>query len=351
MEREIILATVAAAGSVVGAILGAILTSLALWLYTRTDIGQKNFILERLLNNHKEKIDELTSKMTLFQREVKRLGSFETKYNLVKSRLKASSVVRDYYQPVILVGPKFVGKSSLLAQWHTPWNHSRLKATQTHNISTVPIYDFRQSKVEPHFADSEILTDVHIHLKLNVHDFPGELAAQKSIVKQAVDETSNLRQKTNKPLGVVLICILNAEEAANTTLSQKTIDYYNGDLFSNLRTLVSHNQVGIERLILVFNKYDLLKEKYPNNDDKFLLNKCLEFFETVISPLRGTCNPEKVCEVFTVLSRGEDVIPNSRGASIVMGEAARNFVNSMAGDEAVKEVVKENATTYSARFF
>src|SRR5687768_12286125 len=64
------------------------------------------------------------------------LEHFKEKYEAVKQRLEASFVVREYIQPVILVGPRAVGKTSLLVQWHAPWDHSRLNPTQAHNTST-----------------------------------------------------------------------------------------------------------------------------------------------------------------------------------------------------------------------
>ncbi len=94
------------------------------------------------------------------KKQLKELKYFEIKYKEVKTKLEASSVVKEYFQPVIIVGPRTVGKSSLVAQWHAPWNHSRPAATASHNTSTVPIYDFKQTNLEPHFADPDIKTKV-----------------------------------------------------------------------------------------------------------------------------------------------------------------------------------------------
>jgi GTPase SAR1 family protein len=322
-------------------------------LANNSQIDSLKKLLAKSEENLARKNGDLAKKNTdinLQKNEIGRLSKIEIKFDLIRKNLRGSAVVKDYYQPVILLGPRAVGKSSLIAQWHTPWIYSNLNPTQRHKISEVPIYDFKKENTEPHFADPEILTDVHLHLKLKVHDFPGELTSQISVIEQAIDETESLRKITNKSLGVVLVCIFNAEEAT-VGLSQSTIEYYNGDLFKNLRSLVSCNEVNIDRLILVFNKYDLLKKNYLQEDDKLLLSMCLRAFKSIISPLKGVCNPEKVCEVFTVLSRGEEMLSNNRGASIVKGEAARIFIKSMAGEEAVKETIKDNASTFAARFF
>jgi hypothetical protein len=334
-------------------IISAIINAVIGWfLNIRSDVGRKNKTLERQLRNQENLNSELTSELNSLREQVERLAPFEEKYEQVKSKLqKSQGVVKEYSQPVILVGLRAVGKSSLLAQWHAPWDYSRLASTARYKTSTVPIYDFKQTNTEPHFADPDIKTDVHIHLKLKVHDFPGEPGAQESVVEQAIQETRNLRKSTGKAdLGVVLICIFNAEEAA-TSLSESTKVYYNGELFAKLRGLVAYNEVRLEKLVLVFNKYDLLKQNYPDQDDKFLLYKCLEAFKPVILPLRGICNPERVCEVFTSLSQDKDTPYHNKGASIVLGQAAIKFVEVMAGMEAVKEVIREPEAIYAAPSF
>lgn len=296
--------------------------------------------------NHKSKLSAATQRINDLTLQ---LNHTATRYEHVKRNLQASAVVKVYHQPVLLVGPRAVGKTSLLSQWHAPWDHSRLNPTMTHSTSTVPIYDFKLSNTEPHFADSDILTDVHIHLKLKIHDFPGEVGAQEKVVATATQETKSLRESTGASLGIVLICMFNAEEAA-TQLSQSTIDYYNGELFSRLRSLVAFKDVRIERLLLVFNKRDLLERALGITDDVELLNRCLDVHKPLISLLHGACNHERVCEVFTVLSR-ENLVSDNRGAPIVMGEAARAFVTTLAGGEAACEVVRESASNLSAPMF
>jgi hypothetical protein len=328
--------------SVIGSIVG---TTIIYWLtqgITANDLKNK---LERA----EQRTLTLESDLTRLNSEVKRLRSFEQRYNNTKSKLESSIVVKEYCQPVILVGQRSVGKSSLLAQWHTPWNYGGLQATHTHNISIVPIYDGEQSDREPHFADQTIHTRVDIHLQLKVHDFPGELSAQTKIIEEAIKDTVLLRENTGKNLGIVLICMFDAAEAITGRPLQPTIDYYNGDLFKNLRELVAYDKVGLERLVLIFNKSDLLKQSFPAEEDRVLIERCLNTFMPVISSLRSICNPEKVCEVLTNFDR--DIVFNNRGEAIVKGEAARNFVKAMAGNQAAQQVVQNNASTNAARFF
>jgi len=57
-----------------------------------------------------------------------------------------------------------------------------------------------------------------------------------------------------------------------------------------------------------------------------------------------------VCEVFTILDR-DDLAKNNRGAPIVLGEAARNFVAAMAGEKRLHEIIEQSATTHAAPMF
>jgi uncharacterized membrane-anchored protein YhcB (DUF1043 family) len=198
--------------AIIPSLVGAFATGAITWCYTRSGLGQRNVLLDTLLNNSKEKIDKLAYELESAKQQINNLTSelrkakdLAQKYEKVKQQLQASSVVKEYLQPVIIVGSRAVGKSSLLAQWRAPWDYSRLEPTQTHNTSTVPIYDFKKNDLESHFADSAIMTDVYVHLKLKVHDFPGELRAQEKIVEEARKETLNLRERTGKALGLALI--------------------------------------------------------------------------------------------------------------------------------------------------
>jgi GTPase SAR1 family protein len=291
----------------------------------------------------------LSLKLRSAEEKVTELSRIAEKFKNVRAKLSESAVVRTYRQPVILVGPRMVGKTSLLMQWHAPWNSSRLDRTQTHYTSEVPVYDFRQENQEPHFADPEISVPVHTHLILKIHDFPGEPDAQKSVCRIIVDETHNLRYASGKNLGIVLICMFDATQAASG-IGQDTHQYYNGELFRELRSLVAHQKVEIERLILVFNKYDKLKDKYPNHSDNELLRLCVDKFDPTYDLLHNVCNPEKVCEVFTMLSREEMHLKN-RGAPIVLGEAARAFVRAFAGKEAENKVIEQSASNYASEKF
>jgi hypothetical protein len=337
----------------IAALIGGALT----WaLGRRREAAQIGSLTEnlRVSQEAREKLEasqaDLQADLAKAKAELTELRKDAGKLKEVREKLARSTIVQPYHQPVVLVGPKDVGKTSLLLQWHAPWERYSVAPTQTHHAALVPVYDFDATDLMPHFADEGIRVPCKVHLKLKVHDCPGELAAQKHVRDIAVQETEALRGATNKDLGIVIVCMFDAEEA-HIGVRRETVEYYNGDLFRTLREMVSFAQVHIDRLILVFNKYDLLRRHYePRVDDRQLLELCLDKFENIYGVLRGTSSSEKMCEVFTAVPR-QDMHLNNRGAPIVKGEAARRFVHMIAGPDAVLKVAPKAATTYvQARF-
>ncbi|MGW4062631.1 hypothetical protein ACWEGE_30420 [Amycolatopsis sp. NPDC004747] len=334
---------------VLGAVLGAVAGALVTYVFGRRGISQQNKLLGSKLQEMERESDRLTAELDQATQNVRTLEGFSRKYHEVVDRLKASSVVNEYVQPVLLLGPRNVGKTSLMMQWHAPWDHSRFGATTTHRESTVPVYDFEKPDAVPHFADPDILTREHAHLKLRVHDFPGELSAQQRVVEVALQETDQVKRNTGKNLGVVVICMFDSIVAIDG-VDNKTSEYYNGDLFANLRTLVGHHEIDIQRLVIVFNKFDLLAKRRPGVSVSDLLDLCVTACSDVLKPLRGVCNQEKVCETVTVCDR-DNALAN-QGTSIVLGEAARGLVAAVAGKAAENDLVGPMAaTTKTSKIF
>jgi GTPase SAR1 family protein len=325
-------------------------SSLLTWRMTRSSLQRENVSLSKSIEEQSDQAKAAKAKAEEADRRSAQLKLSSDKYFAVKQRLERSSVVREFVQPVLLIGPRNVGKTSLLMQWHAPWEHGAIPPTARHRTYLVPVQERELPRTEAHFADPEIYTSVTAHLKLRIHDFPGEEPAQRLISKQASKESLLLREQTQSLLGVVVICMFDASEVIDGRASSETRRYYNGDLFSNLRSMVSRNVVKIERLVLVFNKYDLLRAHRSNATDQALMEECRGVFGQILEPLWGVCNPDRVCEMFSVLER-EDIFDNNRGASVALGEAARGLVYMVGGQTAVDEVIGRGASRVFAREF
>jgi hypothetical protein len=335
--------------AVVGAVVGTIGTAVITITFSRGSRERENATLSESLRNLQRNYQQKQAELDKLSAEVERFKPLADRYIAVRKLLESSSVVRTHYQPVLLLGPRAVGKTSLVMQWHAPWDYSRLDPTPGMRHCDVPIYDYQEAEAEPHFADPSVRTQVNGHLLLRVFDFPGELTAQAKVREIAVRETERLKSTGKKNLGIVLICMFAADEAF-TGISTDTREYWNGELFRELRYLFFNETVKIERVIFVLNRYDLLRAAVgEGQSDDELMTECLKRLERVYAPLYEICNKHRMCATFTVLSR-ENIRENNRGAPIVLGEAARAFVSSFAGQGAAEALISDFATPVHGPF-
>ena len=238
------------------------------------------------------------------------------------------------YQPVLLVGPRRVGKSSLVRWWHSSWDKRKLSPTADHLTCIV------------HAADQDQAEERRIKtVKLKVHDFPGEIDNQQQIVSIVREEAEKLRRKYTDSPGIIIVCMFDAEEA-HIGISEKTWGYYNGDLFPILRELHIKADITIERVILVFNRADKLRSHYPYSmTDGDILELCMEGFASVCGPIFGLVNGSKVCAVMTVLgNEDEHEHRKDENSNIVKGEAAFPLVKLFLGIEAAEKMVPVRAS-------
>jgi GTPase SAR1 family protein len=276
------------------------------------------------------------------QRQVAELQQAGADLVRLKDLLARSSISKSYFQPVLVVGPRNVGKTSLVKQWEVPWDYSEVGPSAGHRVCEVPITTIEETERRQLLPAADVHVRIRRRLGLRVHDFPGEIRAQRLIANLVREETERLRAKSKKNLGVVIICMFDAEEA-QIGVRPETYEYYNGELFRELRHLVAHASVGLERLILVFNKFDLLRAHYPVvTPDRELLELCQQKFGLTCAPLLSIVNPERICRVVTVLGRG-DLIYQTQGGPVVKGEAARPLVEAFLGVVAELDVLRSAA--------
>jgi hypothetical protein len=283
-----------------------------------------------LPEQERKKREDLLLELEAQRQRTEELRRMQARYEQLKTWLAKSWMSRTYHQPVLVVGPRRVGKSSLVKQWHVPWDYSAVAGTTAHRVCEVPLLKYVDPEKVPHEAAPEVLVRLRSYLSLRVHDFPGELQAQREIAQVVREETRRLKEASQKNIGVVIICMFDAAEA-HTGIGTDTNEYYNGELFRELRRLVAKDTVELARLVLVFNKFDLLRSYQPAAaSDRQLLELCIKKFTPTCAALRGIVNRERVCEVLTVLSR-EDMVYKNQGASIVKGEAARPIIQAFRG--------------------
>lgn len=348
MEDQI---TVTILTAIISTVVFCAATGFFTWLGTRSGQSREIKRLEKESKDCERQLAEekkhLNQKIQGLEGQVTTLAHIKAEYDFAREKLDRAGIVKTYKLPVLLVGPRGVGKTSLLMQWYAPWDGSQVKPTEALNprTSDVPIYDFKSLTPEPHFAIPSLSVEPYIHLKLKVFDFPGELSMQKKIVDTVIEETNEL-DNVKRGVGISLICMFNAEEAAYG-ITRETHEYYNGELFRELRRLVMYSKAKIGRFIIVFNKFDNLRKHYPlEKTDQQLLTLCLEKFQPVYNLFSNICNKERYCEVITILDRA-DMHLNNRGATVVKGEAARAFVEAFAGKDVARAIIEQSLSTFA----
>jgi hypothetical protein len=255
-------------------------------------------------------------------------------YERLRQRMGKLRSVRTFHQPVLVLGPLAVGKTSLIKQWHVPWDSSSIEPSRAHRVCQVPVCEI-PAEADPRAAEEppNLIAPGRLFLGLRLHDFPGEIDSQRRILIEVGKETLRLRKLSRKNLGVVLICMLGADEA-HSGIRPETNQYYNGQLFRDLRRLFAHGEIDLSKVIVVYNKIDLLRRQLPPGaPDDELLAMCRSGFAATCEPLRGIVDASGLREVLAVLHRDETGL-RSEGATQVKGEAIRPMVEAFLGPQA-----------------
>lgn len=273
-----------------------------------------------------------------------------------RARLQEMPVVDSYHQPVLLMGPSSVGKTSLIRQLEARWKPRRVRTSPSPTPApslrpvSVPVGDCFRAKACRHPLDEQIQADLQSHLVLDFFDFPGEPSGRKAIIQAVCLRTTEIFDCAG--LGVILICMFNADEAARREPLQPTKEYYDRETVLKLRDLVVLSKARIERLILVFNKVDLLRERRPRFNDADVRDLCREFFLTHFRDLedlsRYNSDPEvagasaslhePLACIITMLNQEA---PDSRiqGASEVLGAASSSLLRKFGGESMLQEIL------------
>jgi GTPase SAR1 family protein len=308
--------------TLIAGIIGAVATLFATaWGLTANN--RKSLQLKGTRNLLESKNDELSQK--------------EQELEKIKQDLQKHTLSFNYSQQVLLCGPKSVGKTSLATRLHSPWKREELSPTLGYRKLDIPVIRLEEKEMKPHTSCPSIYVKQEKFISLLLYDFSGEIQSQEQIIKV-------LSSPENKKHGVVLVLMFEASELDN--ISRETRSYYNGDLFKRLKNLQAHH-VNIVRIILVFNKFDLLCEKYPDKSIIDLTKECAKRFTELIDPIYDAVSPEKICEIATILE-STNKHGNVMGDSTVKGEMAREIVFEIGGVEAVKSVVRQGASNFAS---
>ena len=95
---------------------------------------------ERELRQSNQLRAQLSANVKIAREGKSTAEEYRAKYDKLVTHLRSTSQVRTLAQPVVLLGPRAVGKTSLKLVWYAPWERRMLKATEKHTALSVPVY-------------------------------------------------------------------------------------------------------------------------------------------------------------------------------------------------------------------
>lgn len=305
--------------------LGAVVSrSLARVMHDRPGVG---WVRADLVpdTNTENLVDVLQARVAELTRKIEQYADSYEEFD-------GATLLRTYSQPVVLIGPRNVGKTSLLYRWMTEPITESPFPTATHTTTQVPVVTVDQEEVRADFWKTQPRFPGMVHLAVRVWDTPGEVHAQKLVRQACVTETVRTRNEFSADLGVVIICMFNAEDAYRG-LSGSTREYYNDAFFRSLYESIMTGAIAVHKVILIFNKIDLLREYHPMASDDELRVLCLESLGEVLEPFSKLCRPDRF---FVMVST---ILPDNEGR-LHMGPA-----------QALIEAIRELASVLGLKRF
>jgi GTPase SAR1 family protein len=157
----------------------------------------------------------------------------------------------------ILLGPRNSGKSSLIELWTTPWTDIK---SLSHSVDWLD-YIVHLHQFEPQSYKDELFDMDRIvlrSLRLRVRDYPGE----EAYLMQAIRDLKTLNKK------VVLIFVMNLDwrnDGLCEDVARMNDQYFSQILVDEIRKHIKNLSSVVSRVMIVFNKADLLPPDWKDH--------------------------------------------------------------------------------------
>ena len=242
----------------------------------------------------------------------------------LKEKMQNSEVVSEVYYPVVLVGGRDSGKSSLRHHWGASWQVNAVEPTQVVSSVNIPVYDFVKDTRRPHPWADDVLVLEKVHLYLRTYDFPGEIINQKDILKVAERETQRIASEYKRQIGMCMLIMIDSSAMIDPATENETKNYFSSPGYLDLCDRIRSEAIAIDRVVVMYNKADKLRSQYGHFDDRALLSEC----DSKLGHFVRDTLPTNIM-MFRVLSilGSESKIPSKGlGASEAMGHCARRYI-------------------------
>lgn len=214
-------------------------------------LARRRSALETELHGSRAKLlaveQSLEETKTALSVATRRIDSF-------KEYARQTPVINYLYHDVVLLGPRHAGKSSVAKLWTQPWFDIR-------NLTPSTLWETYEASVcdlstkegpDPLF---EVVRRYRQVLRVRLHDYPGDDAKRTEAVRA-------LPRLQNAALLLFFDLILDAGRVSSVAITKNGT--YFSKVFIEALQAVSQLTSNVSKVILVFNKVDLL----PGHVDK-----------------------------------------------------------------------------------
>lgn len=238
-------------------LLGGITVLVGAYIGLRVVLGNKKIgLIEQQLGVTKRRLDTTNEQLANAKRFISSL-----------------SISRPIISNVVVIGPKFAGKTVLVKTWTQFWrSHQGQAPTKDCDLH---IYDFPNSRPgrekSAQFPDIEVSTTNYAQIK--IWDFAGEL----HLFEQALQRINSLERCT-------IILVLNADSDQSSILRNR--EYYSTNFLRRMhKAFSSHRSATIEGAYVIFTKADLLPPELRTAEHlKAAFDTNVHHIEQIFSP-------------------------------------------------------------------
>lgn len=171
-------------------------------------------------------------------------------------------LIVNQFVEVVLLGPRYSGKTSIAELWTIPWTQISKIPSATWHIYEADVFEFESEKHRDPLFQVE---RVHIPtLRVRVRDYPGE----DHYRLQAIKELKELEKKA-----VVIFVLLVGYHDQKVQHSRENAAYFSRVFVEEINEQLQRIAGSVAKAIVVFNKADLLP---PEWDDTTTLERLKE---------------------------------------------------------------------------
>ncbi|MCW1967118.1 MAG: GTPase domain-containing protein [Anaerolineae bacterium] len=240
-------------------------------------------------------------------------------FQRIKNRAQGRAISKARYVDMVVLGPRFSGKTALTLRWSTPWEQIQdLAPGALWRTSDFTIHEFERPDPQPDPLLGIKIKEIEA-IKGRIYDYPGEVDQ----LKEAVNHLNKLQKNTKNGDATCLLLLFGIGCVKGSGIAKFEYDevvasnnrYYSDQFLEAFKQLDFGH---INRIFIVFNKKDLLDKTW--SDDKIALERLKAANRTALERIERSVIRDVPC--FLVSANTNEGIVNLLGQVGVL--AAKN---------------------------